>query len=222
MVKMEEETGKKLCEEIIADPNRGKLVFNRSGIARSPLGFLRASSPLLTAHHPLCDHFKGHTFSLRGRQWCIGCFFNSVSFAIAMVALLLIWFINPAGLSRFYLFWGGAALVMVSLLSSALHLNESTRAKALSKILLGSSFASICVSILIAGGDITAQFNAKALLIFLIYVPVITLMNAKRMYEIFRECEDCEYKTRWSRCPGFHVQVCRMIDAGYVVASDKE
>ncbi|MFW9846156.1 MAG: hypothetical protein ACFFD6_05385 [Candidatus Thorarchaeota archaeon] len=212
---------KRPCEEVLSDPNRGKLEFNGRAIARRLLGFLRVSSPFLTAHHPFCEHFSGHVFIFRGRQWCIGCFFNTLSFVTTSSVLLLLWSIAPLTLSRFYLFWGGIAGVVVSFLASAFHLNENFRAKAISKLLLGSSFASVTISVLIVGGSLLEQLLEKVLFIALLYLPTISLMNAKRLREITVECEECEYRMRWSKCPGFKDLVCRMVDEGYIVANPK-
>lgn len=212
---------KRPCEEVLSDPNRGKLEFNSRAIARHPLKFLRVSGPFLTAHHPFCDHFSGHIFTFRGRQWCIGCFFNTLSFVVTVSGLFLLWSIAPATLSRFYLFWGGISGVIVSLMASVFQLNEKFRAKAASKLLLGSSFAAVTVSVFIAGGSLFSLFFEKVLFIALLYLPTISLMNAKRLREIALECEECEYRMRWSRCPGFKDLVCKMVDEGYIVAAPK-
>ncbi|MHA1933656.1 MAG: hypothetical protein ACW97A_00120 [Candidatus Thorarchaeota archaeon] len=215
------ESGKRPCQDILSDPKRGRLVFDRNEIFRHPLRFLQVSGPFLTAHHPFCSHYEGHLFTLRGRKWCIGCFFNTLSFFTAFFVMLLIWFASPAILSRFYLFWGGVVGVAISLLSSALHLTKNKKVKGVAKLILGSSFAAICISILIAGGDLFTSLDMKAVIIFMIYVPIITIMNAKRILDTTKECEACEYKMRWSKCPGFEDLICKFVDEGFIYAKPR-
>jgi hypothetical protein len=135
--------------------------------------------------------------------------------------MLLIWFASPAILSRFYLFWGGVVGVAISLLSSALHLTKNKKVKGVAKLILGSSFAAICISILIAGGDLFTSLDMKAVIIFMIYVPIITIMNAKRILDTTKECEACEYKMRWSKCPGFEDLICKFVDEGFIYAKPR-
>ncbi|MHA1575790.1 MAG: hypothetical protein ACTSU3_00375 [Candidatus Thorarchaeota archaeon] len=205
------------CEKVIFDPTRGKLVIDPRAVLRHPVRFLRASGAFLTAHHPFCDEYDGHTFTLKGRKWCIGCFFNSLSFFPTFFIMLLLWLFEPAYFVARDLFWAGIIGVVVSLLMSASGATSNKKIKAISKLILGSAFAFICFSILIIGGEIFLQFDQKVLTILVIYIPVITLLNAKRGWEIEKDCKACDHKMRWSRCPGFKDIVCKYIDEGFVV-----
>ncbi len=209
------------CEEVLSDPERGRLVFDRKAILRRPLQFLRVSGPLLTAHHPFCSHFEGHTFTLAGRKWCIGCFFNTLSFFSALVILAALWSGSPTLIDRNYLLVGGGAAVLVSLLTSALGLTENKIIKGVSKLLLGGGFASVVFSILIAGGSIVQDIDLKVIAVLTLYLPVITVMNARRLREIETDCSTCEYKMRWSKCPGFMDIICRYVEEGFLRPTDK-
>ncbi len=208
------------CEQVIFDPQRGKLVVDFRAVARRPIKFLRLIGPFLTAHHPLCSHFGGHTISVRHRTYCVGCLFNTLSFFSAFGFFLLLWMVNPLLAQRSYLFYGGIGAVIISLLISATGLTSNMKIKILAKFLLGAGFAAITVSILVAGDDILLNIDGKILFILLMYLPVMTIMNAKRMWEIENACKDCEHKMRWSRCPGFKDIICKTIVEGFVKRND--
>ncbi|MFW9907230.1 MAG: hypothetical protein ACFFEF_01535 [Candidatus Thorarchaeota archaeon] len=205
------------CLQVLSDPNRGKLVFDWRAVSRRPLKFLRVSSPLLTAHHPYCPQYDGHVFSFLGRKWCIGCFFNTLSFFLAFFVSLILWFWNPLIFDRRILFFGGVAGVLISLLMSTIGLTDNKKIKAAAKLILGSSFAAVVVSILIAGDDPLLQLDAKLFLIILLYLPIIGIMSGKRLYDMQKECEACEYRMRWSKCPGFKDVLCEFIEQGFMV-----
>ncbi|MHA2207854.1 MAG: hypothetical protein ACXABV_01665, partial [Candidatus Thorarchaeota archaeon] len=192
---MDEEDGdseKTPCEEVLLDTQRGRLRFNRRLILRQPLRFLRAVGPLLTSHHPFCSVYEGHLFTLRGRKWCIGCFFNSLSFFMALGLLIVTAITIPFMIDRSYLFWGGAVLVLVSFAMSALHLTENKKLKVLSKLILGSSFACVSWAILLADG-LTSNLELKFALIITLYLVVVAVLGYRRAVEIEKECKACEY-----------------------------
>lgn len=217
-----EDGSQRPCEEVLLDPNRGKLVFNWHAISRNPIGFLRASGPFLTAHHPFCSEYEGHVFTFLGRKWCIGCFFNSLSFFSSFALMIVLWFLNPVLFDRAVLFYTGVFGIILSFLLSLSGLTKRKALKAVSKLILGTSFSFIVIFILIAGGDIFIQFELKVLVILLFYFPVISVLSAKQMIEMQKGCESCDYKMRWSRCPGFAGMVCDLVDQGFIAPKSKD
>ena len=206
------------CEEVLDDKNRGKLLLNMRRVIRHPLIFLRVTDPFISSHHPACDHFEHHLVSIRGRKWCIGCTFNSISFFGAMLVFLLVWLIDETLLVRFYLFWGGVGFSILYFLVSLSGITENRkRVKIGSKFLLGSGFAGICWSTLLFEGLFT-YLVPKLMIILMLYLGFITLLNIKRSLEIFKECEACEFKMRWSKCPGFRDAACKLIDNEFLYA----
>jgi len=139
-----------------------------------------------------------------------------------MALLLIIWLFDESLLIRFYLFWGGGLAILVYFIVSLLGVVEGRkRAKVGSKFLLGSGFASICWSILLIDGLLSPILLFKMLFILILYLGFVTILNIKRSFEIFQECKNCEYKMRWSKCPGFRSIACRLIDEGFVFAEDR-
>jgi hypothetical protein len=210
------------CEEVLDDDNRGRLLLDLRRVIRHPLLFLRVTDSFVTAHHPACGHFDEHVAIIRGRRWCIGCTFNSLSFFGAMLVLLIIWLVNSALLNRFYLFWGGiGATILYFLFSFSRVTDGRKRAKIISKFLLGTGFAGVCWSILLIDGLFSSTLVVKLALIIILYLGFITVLNIKRSLEIFKECRDCEYKARWSKCPGFRGIACRLVEENFVYAANE-
>ncbi len=220
----QEERGstRRRCEEILDDENRGKLLLNMRYVLRHPLLFLKTTDPFITAHHPTCSHFESHSVTIRGRKWCIGCTFNTISFFGAMFFGLLIWLYDSNFLSRFYLFWGGIIGCIFYFVGSLSGLTDrGTKSKIASKFVLGTSFAGICWSILLLNGLLSPGLEVKLLVILALYLGFVTILNAKRSFEVFKECEACEFKMRWSKCPGFREIACRLVEEGFVTPAEK-
>lgn len=210
------------CEEILDDKNRGKLMLSLRRLLLHPLLFLKVTDPFVTSHHPICSHFEHHSVSIRGRKWCIGCTFNSIFFLGAMLVLLAIWLYDFTLLVRFYLFWGGVIGSVTYFVVSLSGLSErGLKTKIASKLILGSSFAGICWSILLIDGLLSPGLEVKLLFILMLYLVFVTFLNIKRSYEIFRECEECEFKMRWSKCPGFRDIACKLVAEGFVYPEEK-
>ncbi len=210
------------CQKILASPDRGPLRINWRAVLSRPRLFLHVFGPFLRAHHPECSQYRSHTFTFLNKRWCIGCFFNTVSFVLATVTLLLLTFLLPMILSRFYLFWSGISAMIISLLISSTRFADRFRVKAVAKILLGSGFAALAFSILLAGDSILFELGSKLSLILILYLFAITILNTKRMYELSSECQRCEYMMRWSRCPGFRETVCALVEAGFLQPAPRD
>ncbi|MHA1480791.1 MAG: hypothetical protein ACTSQZ_05165 [Candidatus Thorarchaeota archaeon] len=209
------------CERIIEDKKRGPLIFDARRIIRRPLDFLKVLSPFLFSHHPNCSDFDGHTFRFRNHDWCIGCFFNNLFFFSALTLLFIPWLFVPSAINSRFLLYGGIGGLVLYFLLTILHLTEKIRMKIVSKLLLGTSFASILFVTVTIGGSIEYMIQEKYILIFLLYFLVLSILMAKRALEIMKTCESCDYKMRWSKCPGFNEIICECIEEGFVKPKQK-
>jgi hypothetical protein len=139
-----------------------------------------------------------------------------------MFVIFLIWLYDFTLLSRFFLFWGGVVGSVVYFLTSLSGFNDrGTKTKIASKFLLGSSFAGICWSILLLNGLFSPGLEVKLLFILVLYLVFVTILNVNRSLEVFKECEECEYKMRWSKCPGFRDIACKLVEERFVVPEEK-
>ncbi|NHI83834.1 MAG: hypothetical protein EAX81_06005 [Candidatus Thorarchaeota archaeon] len=209
------------CEEILLDERRGKLLFNSGHILRHPILFLRILGPLLTAHHPYCTEYEGHVFTFRRRQWCIGCFFNTLSFFTVLGLLVFGWLAASFAMNRFSLFWGAVTLVTISFAMSSLNPTDNKSLKILSKLILGSSFAFMTWAIIIADG-FEAYIEIKAAVILSLYLLLVFVMAIRRITQIEKVCKGCKHKMRWSRCPGFKIVLCPLVEQSFLVPEDLE
>jgi len=204
------------CEKVLFDENRGALKFNRGLIARHPLLFLRIISPFLLSHHPFCSNYNSHIFRLRNRTLCLGCFFNTIFFLFSIGILFIIWIIDNSLLNANFLFLLGLVVLFGYIPLTLANRSENQNLKILSKFFLGSSFAMISWSILINNGLFSPGIEYKLSLILLLYLFVVTLLSAKRIIEVGKTCERCEYKMRWSKCPGFRKILCDLIMYSFI------
>jgi len=101
-------------------------------------------------------------------------------------------------------------------MNSILGFNKNMKIKVLSKLLLGLGFAAICLAVLVSGDDIFFMLDVKIIVILILYFPIMTIMNGKRMWEIEKECQACEFEMRWSKCPGFTDIVCNCVEEGFI------
>lgn len=210
------------CKGIIEDNERGPLIFSRKEITRRPLKFLKLLSPLLFSHHPSCAKYEIHTFTFRKRRWCIGCYFNTLFFSLSLLFLFAIWALSPLSIDRNLLYYGGLGGLGAYLLIGILPIRETKSRKILSKFILGASFASVFFIIVTAGGSIDFMIQEKAVYIMLLFIVLITALMAKRGLEMSKTCESCEYRMRWSRCPGFTDLVCVLVENGFIIPRPKK
>ncbi|TXT54109.1 MAG: conserved membrane protein of unknown function [Candidatus Thorarchaeota archaeon] len=185
-------------------------------ILRRPRNFLSLMGPLLLSHHPFCSEFEEHSLCIRNRSWCMGCFLNTIFFIICFGALFIFWILQPVLFDRFWMFYGGIAGMILYILIGISRIDEKRRVRIGKKFLLGFSFACVSISILIAGGSIEYLLTEKMTLIYILYLGFIVFLSIKRALEISNTCEACEFKMRWSRCPGFHDIICSLITHGYI------
>ncbi|MGY5854674.1 MAG: hypothetical protein RTU92_13985 [Candidatus Thorarchaeota archaeon] len=212
---------KRPCSEVLADESRGQLRFRRGQIVRHPLRFIKIINPFLTSHHPFCSEYEHHTFRLRGRVWCLGCFFNTLFFVLSMMVLFGIWLINQTIFDRVLLFWSGVIGAILYLPISLLNRSENRGVKVFSKFVLSSSFALVCWSILLADGLFSPGIEYKLIFIVFLYLAVVSLLSTKRIIELGKICEACEYKMRWSKCPGFTDILCNLLDEDFLYPEKK-
>ena len=179
---------------------------------RHPILLLRTLSPFSLAHHPSCEQFSGHCVEIRGRRLCIGCF---IGFPATFIALAVIVYASYLGVMRLVLLDAlllGVVIEGVLFLVKMVHHAKRVSARVAIKIAQATGIAFL----LYAPISMPWSIGAKIVAVFVVWMTLNTLMSAQRMYETGKTCEACDYKARWSKCPGFRDVVRKLCDAGFL------
>ncbi len=158
--------------------------------------YLRSIKPLLLSHHPDCENFKEHTFSIGTKKFCIGCF---IGYPFAFIGVITIYIINLfLNFSSDLLLIVGLIL-MSSFILSPLKLTKRKSIKILQKAIfnLGGAFLFWWIFFL------PNPFFINFLLFFFIFSFLLLLVNTYHAYSFYRTCKKCEFSLDWENCPGF-------------------
>ena len=157
--------------------------------------FFWAIKPFLFTHHPDCDTFEQHTFSLFGFKLCIGCYIGMPAFMITVICGILL---------QLFDFFSTAFLVITgiifcsSYIFSILGLTEKRYMKILTKILLGMGAG------FITGAIFSTNLNEYQAFFLTIIVlePLFLALSYKRTLGMRKTCKNCEYNNKEEECPG--------------------
>jgi hypothetical protein len=162
----------------------------------SLLDYIKSLKPLIFRHHPYCEKFEDHTFSVKGVSFCIGCFIGIPS---AIIGVVLIYFLNLfLTLESGVLFIIGLILMSTFLLSP-LKLTKYQPVKFAQKILFNLGAAFIFWWVIYLPNPLLYNL----LFGFFVYMTAITFLNVYHTFSIFRKCKKCEFEMDWESCPGF-------------------
>ncbi|WXG43999.1 MAG: hypothetical protein WED04_08210 [Promethearchaeati archaeon SRVP18_Atabeyarchaeia-1] len=177
-----------------------------------PLKFLRSLGPFALAHHPGCEQFANHSLRLRNHRFCIGCFIGYPAFIASIVILWISSFLFGIGFGFIEAIIVGIAFESATIIVKALHAGESAHAKIAVKSSQGVGLGFIFYPFLM----LQAPIIFKVYILFIIWSAFNLIIGAVRLYETGRTCEACEYKSRWSKCPGFRETVKRLRSSGFI------
>ncbi len=141
----------------------------------------------LRGHHPECDNFKNHTFTLMGKKYCAGC---SGLFTGALIAVIgtITYYLYGIPLSGVYLiFVLGFLCVLVALLQSFLLNINFNAVKFIFNLILVVGAFMILISLTEITGSIFIQFYF--LLLVFIWILARITNSEKKHADI---CEKCE------------------------------
>jgi hypothetical protein len=177
-----------------------------------PIKFLRSLGPFALAHHPQCEQFANHSLKLGDRRFCIGCF---VGYPVFILSIFMLWISSlyfgfSLGLVESILV--GVAFESATLFVKAAHSGESVHAKMAVKGSQGIGLAFVFYPFLVLKAPLVFKFYV----LFIIWSTFNLIMGAVRLYETGKTCEACQYKSGWSKCPGFRETVRKLYDAGFI------
>ena len=161
--------------------------FKKGELSDEPVN--SADKPGFRGHHPECETFKGHTFTLLGKKLCAGC---SGLFAGAFFAVIgtLIYQLHGFGDYSYYLFWAGSLMVLASLLQlTLLDVNINWLKFVFNFILVFGSF------LILAGiNGINGNVMVRAYFLVLVLIWILTRISASESNHA-GICSECISKT---------------------------
>ncbi|MEN6328950.1 MAG: restriction endonuclease [Methanobacteriaceae archaeon] len=158
------------------------------------LGMLAASYPRYclfnntkpgssTSHHPDCEHFQSHTFTIRNKKYCSGC---SGLFLGALVGIIICLFYYLYGFSSPLLFWIGVITVGTALFQLNYLKVDRAGVKFLSNLVLVVGSASILLGIL----EFKVNLGPYFMVLVVLWVYTRTSISVTDHDRICDECPD--------------------------------
>ena len=156
-------------------------------------GFFK-KNPFLLAHHPSCDKFSHHTFSITDWRLCLGCF---VIYPTAVISLIILYLGSQFYIYDYYwLFSAAIVFFCLNLLRKSLFRDEVRQSiHVISRMMLGISLALILVSIWLA----PKPQNIIILTLLLTVAIGYNLLNGRKY---LKTCKTCSQYDKFPRCEG--------------------
>lgn len=152
------------------------------------------------SHHPHCEYYEGHVFTIRNVKICRGC---SVYYPTSFLAAILIWIIpstffnrDPIDLTLIGMIFVLPAIIHIVRLDKILRIDRPF--SLFSRLILGFGF----------GYFIRYLFYVPLryqLLSILFVFSFFILINLARFITFWNDCDDCPYvqeRQKYNNCPG--------------------
>ena len=140
----------------------------------------------LTGHHPECDNFKNHTYTLRGKKYCAGCSGLFTGALLAVIGIIIYYFYGIQLSNPYLIFFIGFFCVLTALLQSfLLNINFNTGKFIFNLILVVGAFL-ILITLIEITGSIFIQFYFLSLVFIWILARITN--SEKKHIDI---CEKC-------------------------------
>lgn len=160
----------------------------------------RLSVRLVTAHHPLCGHFRSDRWMLGAVPLCRGCVLMwpaaAVGLATGALALGMLG-VNPVAL--------GAAAFIAGLPQASTYLRRwPDGMRAAAKVVGGLGLGILAAAIASLPAPLTVRLAGFAVLLLGAALGLVL-----RMLSMLGICRRCPWRMDWERCPGFEGRVTR-------------
>jgi hypothetical protein len=159
---------------------------------QNPGDYEGAKQKKFSGHHPECENFMTHTYTLRGRKYCAGCSGLFIGAIIGILGTIAYYFIGLSQDSIFIIFFTGILMVLLSLLQNLLFIVEYNTLKFFLNLMLvvGSFF------ILIGTVQLNNSLFIQVFFLLLVIIWILTrISSSERNHTLI--CEDCG---KGSRC----------------------
>ena len=155
--------------------------------------------PYRLAHHPLCDHFADHVYTIRGYKVCRGCFNLYSGMIIGLIlAPIAVFVLNIT-------FWISfiATNVLYIFTPLCIIFDPPRIIKDFSRFLLGIAMISNVLSIILAIVELILDLNYGAIAVIILSIAIYT---ASRAY--FRKIRDKRNENVCRSCEQFYLPRC--------------
>jgi len=160
--------------------------------------------PYRLSHHPLCDDFDDHVYSIRGKIFCRGCVMQYsgmiISFSIIILGHLPIlkWW---NGLTEYQVGFVLYLMILPTIITALFIHNRNI--KDFARLLLGASFTLAIIQLIF-----TPNWLIKGW-ILLNLIPGYIYLNRRREAKNRKVCESCEEFKQMPYCRGFQIYADR-------------
>ena len=137
-------------------------------------------------HHPECDNFKNHTYTLMGKKYCAGCSGLFTGALIAVIGIIIYYFYGIPISNPYLIFVIGFLFVLTGLLQSfLLNINSNTGKFIFNLILVVGAFL-----MLIGITEITGSIFIQMYFLLLVFIWIMArISNSKKNHGDI--CEKC-------------------------------
>lgn len=165
---------------------------------RAVIAAVERKDPLLVAHHPTCEFYDHHTFTLYGTKVCMGCFIVYPVSAATLLTLSSLWLLWPElglfGLSTRAFYGIGFALISPIGISK---LVSGTRTEAVRM----RTKASLAVGLGVLAFPFVAR-PADRLLTAGLFVGFLVPYIVHKGLTVTDDCEGCPEADEFPNCSG--------------------
>jgi hypothetical protein len=157
--------------------------------------FFKGLKPLILSHHPKCEKFDEHSFIIKGKRFCYGCY---IGWPVTFITIIISMIIQIQTYFSLGDLFNMGFILCCSYVLSLIKLTKIKIIKIISKVLIGIGLGFIISSIILT--EFPLWFK---ILIILVFLQITTVgVNLKRIYEIEKICKQCSYNEDWDNCPG--------------------
>jgi hypothetical protein len=153
---------------------------------QNPRDYEGANQAKFSGHHPKCENFITHTYTLRGRKYCAGCSGLFLGAIIGISGTISYYFLGLSDSYVFIIFFAGIVMVFLSLLQNLLFNVEYNTAKFFLNLMLvvGSFF------ILTGTVELNSSLFIQVYFLLLVIIWILArISSSERNHTMI--CEDC-------------------------------
>lgn len=181
----------------LEDPSSLSSDGQENGRFKKILLYVKSFLPFFLSHHPECKYFKGHTINCGKIRLCIGCF---IGYPTVFLTVFLLAMLDTNNFFSSDFFFILSFVFLGTFFLSLLNLTKKKIIKIIQKFLIGVGAALLYNWIMKRPNP--RNINSKTA--FIIFYPLLIILNLYHAYGILGSCYKCETPFNWGICSGFN------------------